>query len=56
MGCIGKLCCITDKESVYFGMWGIIRGYDGYSYLVELENDRGVIPLFDRKQIRIPRK
>ena len=56
MGLIGKLVFITDRESIYFGEWGIVRGYDGESYLVAIAEGDNAHPIFDRDQFRVPRK
>lgn len=53
---IGKKCYIIDKESVYYGEWGIIKNFDGEFYYVAIANGIDVLPIFDRKQIRIKRE
>ena len=53
---IGKRVIITDKESIYFGEWGIIDDFDGEIYYVKIANGSGSVPVFDRDQFRVPRK
>ena len=53
---IGKKFYITDKNSIYYNEWGIIKDYDGEFYHVAIANGTNTMPIFDRKQIKIPRK
>lgn len=53
---IGKKCYIIDKNSMHYNEWGIIKHYDGEFYHVAIANGTDSIPVFDRKQIKIPRK
>lgn len=53
MNDIGKMCDITDKNSIYYGEWGIIKDYDGENYYVAIANGCDSIPVFDRSQIKI---
>lgn len=57
MALIGKLVFITDKASDYFGAWGIVKGFDGESYLVAIGDSRADYnwPVFGREQFRVPR-
>lgn len=52
---IGRKCFIIDKESFYYNEWGIIKDYDGEFYHVAIANGVDAVPVFDRKQIKIPR-
>ena len=52
---IGKRVIITDKESVYFGEWGIIDDFDGDYYTVRIANDFKSLPVFQRNEFRVPR-
>ena len=52
---IGKKCIIIDKESIYYDEWGVIKFYDGEYYHVSIANGNSTV-IFDRKQIKIPRK
>lgn len=52
---IGKKCFVVDKESDYHNEWGIIKHYDGEFYHVAIANGTDTVPIFDRKQIKIPR-
>lgn len=52
---IGKKCYITDKDSIYYGEWGIIRHYDGQYFHVAIANDSETLVIFTRSEIRIPR-
>ena len=52
---IGKKCYITDKESIYFGEWGIIKDFDGEYYYVAIADGKSTLPVFGRSEIRIPR-
>ena len=52
---IGKKCFIIDKESMYFGEWGIITEAFNGEFLVAIANGTDSEPIFSRNQIRIPR-
>lgn len=52
---IGKRAYIIDKDSVYYGEWGIISHFDGECYHIKIANGNNGMPVFDRDQIRIPR-
>lgn len=54
MGYVGKKCFIIDRESPYYKEWGIIKHYDGEDFHVAIANGNN-LPIFERKQIRIPR-
>lgn len=53
---VGKKCYIKDKESIYFDEWGIIKYFDGELYYVAIANSSDSLPVFNRKQLRIPIK
>jgi hypothetical protein len=46
---------ITDKESIYYGEWGIVKAYDGQCYHIAIANGTDCMPIFDRKQFKIYR-
>jgi hypothetical protein len=52
---IGRRVYITDKESIYFGEWGIIADYDGEVYYIRIADGKDGMPIFDRDQFRVPR-
>lgn len=52
---IGKRVYITDRESIYFDEWGIVKHFDGELYFVAIANDKHNTPVFDRNQFRVPR-
>jgi hypothetical protein len=53
---IGKKCYIKVKTSICYGEWGIIKHFDGECYHVAIANGKTSFPIFDRDQIKIPRK
>ena len=53
---VGKKCYITNKDSIYFGEWGIIKHFDGEYYHVAIANGTDTLPIFERDEIRIPKK
>jgi hypothetical protein len=53
---IGKKCYIKNKDSEYFGEWGIIKSFDGDFYHVAIANGTDSLPIFDRSEIQIPRR
>lgn len=52
---INKKCYITDKESVYYGEWGIIKHFDGEYYHVAIADGKSCLAVFKRSEIRIPK-
>lgn len=54
---IGKRVYITDKNSIYYQDWGIIKALNGDSFAVAIANgdDKHSYPIFDRDQFQIPR-
>jgi len=44
---------ITDKESIYYGEWGIIKKYDGEYYHIAIANGEDDLPIFNRDQFKI---
>ena len=42
---------IINKESTYYGEWGIVRYIDGYDYYVALRDDTDSVWVFDREEI-----
>ena len=55
MNNIGKKCYITDKNSIYYAEWGIIKDFDGEYYHIAIANGKGCLVVFKRNEIRIPR-
>ena len=53
---IGKRVYIIDRESIYFGEWGIVAFFDGECYHIRIANGSNSVPMFDRDQFRVPRK
>ena len=53
---IGKKVYITDKESWFFGEWGIIQEAYGGEYVVAIANGSDSMPILERWQFRLPRK
>ena len=54
---IGKRIFITDKDSIYYREWGIIKALNNDSFAVAIANgdDSYSYPIFDRDQFQIPR-
>lgn len=52
---INKSCYIIDKESLYYGEWGIIKHFDGEYYHIAIRNGTDILPIFKRNEIRIPK-
>lgn len=52
---IGKIAYITDPDSIYYGEWGRIVGFDGEVYYLAIADGKGAEPIFDRDQFKIPR-
>lgn len=52
---IGKKVYIIDRESIYFGEWGIIDYFDGENYGVRIADGKGSVPEFLRWQFKVPR-
>jgi hypothetical protein len=50
---VGKTCDITDKNSIYYGAWGIIVMVDTDGYYVAIYGGTDSVPCFDRDQIKI---
>ena len=53
---IGKIAHITDKDSIYFGEWGVIDYFDGEVYYIKIANGGDSVPVFDRDQFKVPRR
>lgn len=53
---IGKVAFITNKDSIYFGEWGIIKNFDGDYYYIAIAGGTDSIPVFYRDEFRIPNK
>lgn len=52
---IGKKVYITDKDSIYYNEWGIIKYYDGECYHIAIANGDDSLPIFNRDQFIIKR-
>ena len=52
---IGKRCYIINKDSIYFGEWGVVKHFDGEYYHVAIANGTATLPVFDRKELKIPK-
>jgi hypothetical protein len=50
---IGKKIIITDKESIYYNEWAIIKYFDEQQYHVAIANGTDSMPIFDRDQFKI---
>lgn len=53
---IGKVVFITDKESIYYGEWGIVDYYDGECYGLRIAGEKIASAIFERFQFKVPRK
>jgi len=52
---IGKEATITDKNSIYYGEWGIIRHFDGDRFHIAMWNGNEEM-VFDRNEFKIRRR
>lgn len=54
---IGKRVDITDRDSMYYGHWGIVQHWDGETYHVGggsiSVTGNGACPIFDRNQFKV---
>lgn len=53
---INKIVDITDKNSIYYNEWGVIKKYDGDVYYIAIANGVNSIPVFDRSQFKVSYK
>jgi len=53
---IGKRVDIIDKDSWFYGEWGVIIDVIDGNYFVAIANGRDCVPVFDRKDIRVRRE
>ena len=53
---IGKKAYIKNKDSIYFGEWGIIEHFDGEYYYIAIANGCDSLPIFERDEFVIRRK
>ena len=51
----GKRVVITNRDSIYYGEWGIVRGFDGDVYYVAIANDENAMPVFNRDEFKVRR-
>ncbi len=42
MRLLGKLVCIVDLRNPNYGSWGIVRGFNGAEYFIEVDGRRKV--------------
>lgn len=55
---IGKRVYVTDRESIYFGEWGIVDYFDGECYGIRIADgsaEKYSVPIFNRNQFKVPR-
>lgn len=53
---IGEKAYIKNKDSIYFGEWGIIEHFDGDYYYIAIANGCDSLPIFERDEFVIRRK
>lgn len=53
---VGKRVYVVDKESIYYGEWGTVADFDGELYHGKIANGSDTMPVFDRKQLYVPRQ
>lgn len=53
---LGKRVYVVDKESLYYGEWGTVADYDGELYHVKIVDGSDTMPVFNRKQLYVPRQ
>lgn len=52
---IGKKVDITNKESIYFGEWGVVKDFDGDYYFIAIANGTDSLPVFYRNEFKVVR-
>lgn len=52
---IGRKVIITDKDSMYYGEWGTIIGFDDAYYYVAIADGMDSVPIFKRDEFRVRR-
>ncbi len=52
---IGEKVYITDKKSIYYGEWGIIKDYDGEYYYIAIASGTDSLPIFKRNEFKLRR-
>lgn len=50
---INKKAYITNKDSIYYNEWGIVKDYDGEYYYIAIANGTDSIPVFQRDEFYI---
>lgn len=50
----GRMVTITSKDSIYYGEWGIVKGYDGEYYYIAMWNGETEM-IFSRDEFRVRR-
>jgi hypothetical protein len=50
---INKKITITDKDSIYYQDWAIVKHFDGESFHVAIANDENMLVIFDRDQFKV---
>jgi len=53
---IGKKVYITDKDSIYYDEWGIIKYYDGEYYHIAIANGVDSLPIFKRNEFKVKKQ
>ena len=53
VGLIGRKVYIIDKDSQYYGEWGVILHFDGEQYHVSIAEGNNATPIFDRDQFKL---
>ena len=52
---LGKIATITNTESIYYGEWGTVQGFDGEVYYIAIADGKDSLPIFDRDEFRVHR-
>lgn len=52
---VQKKCYITNKDSIYYGEWGIITAFDGDAYYVAIAGEYNSQPTFYRDEFVVRR-
>ena len=55
MKLIGKRVVIKNKDSIYYGEWGIVKYFDGECYHIAIADDRKNLVIFDRDEFIVRR-
>jgi hypothetical protein len=52
---IDKMVMITDKESMYYNEWGIVKAFDGDDYHIAIANGTDNLMIFKRQDFKVSR-